>query len=79
MRSKDKKSKNVEYRKHACHHHDEEEDIAHKKFSMEQLKDIHTIRKINKNSFKDLSKLLNDGKGHIPIFGYPLICYSPNQ
>ena len=79
MRAK-AKNKTVEYRKHTCHgHHDEEEkDIAHQKFTMEQLKSIHTIHRINKNSFKDLSKLLSDGKGHIPIFGYPLICYSPN-
>ena len=42
------------------------------------LKDINMIRKITKDSYKDLGDLLNSRK-QVPVFGYPLICYSPNQ
>ena len=48
-------------------------------FTYEELKKVDTIRKITKGNIKDLGELLNEGKGKIPIFGYPLICYSPNQ
>ena len=47
-------------------------------FTYEELKKVDTIRKITKGNIKDLGELLNEGKGKIPIFGYPLICYSPN-
>ena len=55
MRPKRKQAKIVEFRKGGCCHHDkveEEEDFTHKKFTMEQLKDIKTIRRINKTTFK---------------------------
>jgi hypothetical protein len=42
------------------------------------LKDINMIRKVTKDSFKDLGDLLNSRK-QVPVFGYPLICYSPNE
>jgi hypothetical protein len=43
------------------------------------LKDIKQIRSITKDIYKDLDALVSEGKGKIPIFGYPLICFSPNQ
>ena len=49
------------------------------KFTWEELKDIKVIRRINKDQYKELGHMLDDGKGNIPIFGYPLICYSPNS
>ena len=49
------------------------------KFTWNELKDIKVIRRINKDQYKELGHLLNDGKGNIPIFGYPLVCYSPNS
>lgn len=54
------------------------EDIKGMRFDLKELRDITMIRKITKDSYKDLGDLLNYGK-KIPIFGYPLICYSPNQ
>ena len=35
------------------------------------------IRKITKDSFKELGDLLDGGQTQVPVFGYPLICYSP--
>ena len=52
-----------------------------KKFAPDELKKIETIRLITADCHKDLGKLLENYKGTtaaIPIFGYPLICYSPN-
>ena len=47
-------------------------------FSREEFKKIENIRLITKGNTKELGEILNEGKGNIPIFGYPLICYSPN-
>ena len=49
------------------------------KYDLRELRDIKTIRQITKGTYKDLGILINDRKGTIPIFGYPLICYSPNE
>mmetsp|Transcript_4035 Transcript_4035/g.6048 ORF Transcript_4035/g.6048 Transcript_4035/m.6048 type:complete len:103 (+) Transcript_4035:1186-1494(+) len=48
-------------------------------FTQEDLKNIETIRKITKDTYKELGEFLNERKGQVPIFGYPLICYSPNS
>lgn len=53
-------------------------DIAKMKFDLNQLRDIKTIRKINANSSKELAIYVDDRKGKVPIFGYPVMCYSPN-
>ena len=47
-------------------------------FDLKDLRDINMIRKVTKDSFKDLGDLLNNRK-KIPVFGYPLLCYSPNK
>ena len=49
------------------------------KFSLAELKDINMIRQITRTSLKDLGDLLNERAGRVPIFGYPLLCYSPNR
>lgn len=43
------------------------------------MRDIETIRFINKNSSKELAVYVDDRMGKVPIFGYPLLCYSPNE
>lgn len=52
--------------------------LSGKKFKLNELKDIETIRRINANSSKELAVYVDDRKGKIPIFGYPIMCYSPN-
>ena len=49
------------------------------KFDLNSLSDIKTIRKINANSSKELAVYVNDRMGKVPIFGYPVMCYSPNE
>lgn len=48
------------------------------KFHLEELSDIKMIRKVTKDAYKDLGELLDSNK-KVPIFGYPLLCYSPNM
>ena len=54
------------------------DDIKNMKIDIRELRDLAKIRKVTKNSYKDLGDLLNTNS-KIPIFGYPLICYSPVQ
>ena len=54
-------------------------DLDKLNFNKEELHDIKNIREINKNSSKELAIYVDEVKGHIPIFGYPLMCYSPNE
>ena len=54
--------------------------LSRRKFEPSELKKIETIRLITQDCHKDLGKLLDDFSGtqaRIPIFGYPLVCYSP--
>ena len=46
---------------------------------MQELRKIETIRLITQDCYKDLGKLIDARKGQIPIFGYPQVCYSPNN
>ena len=39
--------------------------------------DVKKLREINSKSNEDLKKYVSDVRGRIPIFGYPLITYSP--
>ena len=48
-----------------------------KKFHLQHFKDITNIRRVTKGQFKELGQMLAEGKGRIPIFGYPLVCFSP--
>ncbi len=32
---------------------------------------------MTKGAFRDLQQFVNDQQGRVPVFGYPLICYSP--
>jgi len=59
--------------------HEYPDDIRNMKFSLAELKDINMIRQITRGSLKDLGDLLNERAGRVPIFGYPLVCYSPNH
>ena len=54
------------------------DDLKNLKIDIRELRDLAKIRKVTKNSYKDLGDLLNTNS-KIPIFGYPLICYSPVQ
>ena len=54
-------------------------DEIKEKYSLEELRDINIIRKITKGSYKELGDLIDERKGTIPIFGYPLMSYSPNR
>ena len=55
------------------------DNLSKMKFDNEQMKNIETIRYINKNSSKELAVYVDDRMGKVPIFGYPLMCYSPNE
>ena len=71
----------------SCH---EEDDEAHeheydtcgnvfrdKKFHLRHFQDIANIRRVTKDQFKELGDMIDEGKGRLPIFGYPLVCFSP--
>jgi len=46
-------------------------------YQLNHFRDIHNIRKVTKNQFKELGSILDERKGRVPIFGYPLFNFSP--
>jgi len=34
---------------------------------------------VTNGAFKELGDMINERKGKIPIFGYPLLCFSPHH
>lgn len=56
------------------------EDLKNYRFTSVELQDKNIIKAITKNSFKDLAQFLGDGKGKMPVFGFPQpIFYSPRE
>ena len=39
--------------------------------------DINKLREVNSKSNEDLLKYVSDVRGRMPVFGYPMITYSP--
>lgn len=44
---------------------------------MQELHDVEKIRKVTKGVYKELNPFVDDSSGRVPVFGFPLICYSP--
>jgi hypothetical protein len=38
---------------------------------------MEKIRSVTKGVFKELNPYVDDNSGRVPVFGFPLICYSP--
>ena len=47
------------------------------KIDITDLSNIENIRKVTRGQFKELSQFVDDRKGRIPLFGFPMISYSP--
>ena len=41
--------------------------------------DVNKLREVNSRSNEDLLRYVSDVRGRIPMFGYPMITYSPPQ
>ena len=44
---------------------------------MQELNDVEKIRKVTKGVYRELNPFVDDNSGRVPVFGFPLICYSP--
>ena len=38
---------------------------------------MEDVRKLTNGNCKELEEFVGDVKGRIPVFGYPMMCYSP--
>ena len=41
------------------------------------IQDLEGVRNLTKGKCKELEEFVANVKGRIPVFGYPMMCYSP--